>query len=343
MPPEKPIFADPESQKAAQTCARVKKEVRPTENDPLKVLPIIEQMIVEERKRWQTLRDEGLDRRSLSQEILGSEERAVSPSLVSKCLRWWGYQKLGHPPLSKNFNSILRLESGIALHRALEKLLSPMGVTEHRLIRREIDGVEMTGVIDILFRSPKSFSEIGDWQVIEIKTVSTNAFQKQLNRKNLRPDLIPTKGIITPRESDKKQVSLYLRLLEEEGLKLIGANIIYVNRDTCELKEALIPWDAITQYETSEFIEEIRKAQELIAEGKLPEGTPDSKVPCTYYCDYRHICLTGRPKAAKRKKPMPGWVRQRAKEQEEERKRIMEEAGMVQPLLGGDFEELFHK
>ncbi len=343
MSPERPIFADPESQRIARTRPRAKKEVRPTENDPLKVLPIIEQMIVEERKRWQTLRDEGLDRRSLFQEILGSEERAVSPSLVSKCLRWWGYQKLGHTPLSKNFNSILRLESGIALHRALERLLRPMGITEHRLIRREIDGVEMTGAIDILFRNPKSFSEIGNWQVIEIKTVSANAFQKQLNRKNLRPDLVPTKGIITPRESDKKQVSLYLRLLEEEGLKLIGANIVYMNRDTCELKEALILWDAITQYETSEFIEEIKKAQELIAKGKLPKGTSDSDVPCKYYCDFRHICLIGRTKTAKRKKPKPRWVRKRAKEQEEERRQIMEEAGLVQPILGGDFEELFHK
>lgn len=337
MSAEKPVFGNPESIKEAKVKPRTKKEVAPTANDPLKVLPTIEKLVVGERKRWDILRGESLDRGTLAREILGIEKDPIHPSLVSKCLRWWGYQQLGYKPIPKDLNAILRLEAGSALHQAFERLLSNMGQVEYHVTHSAQDLADMSGKIDILFRNPKLPPEIGEYQVIELKSVSNYAFKFQLNRQGLRPDLVPTKDIVAPRESDKKQIGLYLKQLDTEGKNVAGANIIYIDRNDLGLKEALIPWDPITQYEIDQFIQQIYEAQELIKQGKLPEATVDSDIPCRYYCDYRHVCDVGRPEAAKRKKPLPKEVKAMAKDYWEKKRLAMEEAGAVQPTLGGDF------
>jgi len=339
MSPERPVFGDPESIKKARTKPRAKKEVRPTEFDPLKLLPKVEEFVVEERKRWDVLRREGLDRGTLTRKILGMETDPIHPSLVSQCLRWWGYQRLGYKPYPKDFNAIMRLEAGHAYHNAFENLVSSMGSVEYHITHSEEDIADMTGRVDVLFYNPKLPPEIGNYQVIELKTVSTQAFNFQLNRKNLRRDLIPTKGIVAPREHDKKQIGLYLKQLESEGKNVASASIFYIDRDSSEVKEALIPWDETTKNEVEQFIQQIREAQELIAQGKLPEPTVDSDIPCRYYCDYRHVCDAGKPAAAKRKKPRPRWVIKKTKEEKEELKKTMEEEGLVQPTLGSDFDK----
>lgn len=342
MTPERPlIFGDSESQERAKTRPRAKKEVRPTEYDPLKILPTIERLVIKERERWETLRREKLDRGSLAQEILGTEIKRIHPSVIAKCLRWWGYSELGYKPLTKDFNAILRLQAGSALHRAFEELLSVMGPTEYHIIRSEEEDAEMTGTIDILFKNPRLDPAIANFQVIELKSVSTEAFQYQLNRAKLRRDLIPVKDIVAPRESDKKQVGLYLKQLETEGMKVACANIIYIDRNNLNLKEALVPWDPITKYEVDQFIEEIKEANRLIKMEKLPQPTVDSEIPCKYYCDYRHICDVR--KVAVRKKPKPEWVRVKTREQREKRREAMEKRGLVQPTLGGEFESLVHE
>lgn len=341
MPPEIPKFGDLKSQKEARTRPRTKKEVIPTEYDPLKVLPTIERLVVREIERWEILRREGLDRGTLAREILGTETKPIHPSLVSKCLRWWGYSKLGYKPLSKEFNAILRLKAGSAIHQAFEDLLKMMGPTEYHIIRSEEDDPEMTGTLDILFKNPRLPLKFGNFQVIELKSVSTEAFKYQLNRKKLRRDLILVKGIVAPRESDKKQVGLYLKQLEDEGKRVASANIIYIDRNNLDIKEALIPWDPITQYEVNQFIEEIEEANQLIERGELPQPTVDSDIPCRYYCDYRHVCDVRA--VAKRRVRKPSYVYKKARKEREKRRKIMEKLGSVQPTLGGDFEDLIHK
>lgn len=340
MSAERPIFGDSESIKEARTRPLAKKEVRPTEYDPLKVFPTIKRLIVEERERWAVLRREGLDRGTLAREILGLEEhKPIRPSIVSKCLRWWGYSELGYKPLSKDFNDILRMEAGIALHRRIEGLLSGMGWSEYPIPSLEIDDVEMSGTIDLLYKNPKT----NDYQVIEFKTVSHEAFVFQLNREGIRKGLVLTKGIIAPRESDKKQVGLYLKFLEKKGIKVACANIIYIDRNTTEFKEALIPWDATTRWEVDQFIEQIKEAQKLIAQNELPEATVDSEAPCKYYCEYRHACDAGKRAVARRKKPRPKRVIEMTKRERAEKRKMMERLGTVQPTLGGDFEGLVHE
>lgn len=342
MPAERPLLGDPQSIKEARTRPRARKEIQPTEYDPLRVLPTIERLVVRERERWETLRREGLDRGTLAREVLGLEgEKPIRPSLVSKCLRWWGYSELGYKPLSKDFNAILRLQAGSALHRAFEELLSVMGPTEYHIIRSEEEDAEMTGTIDILFKNPRLDPAIAHFQVIELKSVSTEAFQYQLNRAKLRRDLIPVKDIVAPRESDKKQVGLYLKQLETEGMKVACANIIYIDRNNLNLKEALVPWDPITKYEVDQFIEEIKEANRLIKMEKLPQPTVDSEIPCKYYCDYRHVCDVRA--VTKRKERKPSWVYKKAREERVERRKLMEKLGSVQSTLGGDFEGLVYE
>lgn len=342
MTPERLIFGDSESQERAKTRPRAKKEVHPTEDTPLRILPTIEKLVIGERERWEMLRREGLDRATWAQKILGTEKnKLIQPSMVSICLRWWGYSELGYKPPLKDFNTILRLETGSALHQAFENLLSSMGPTEYIIISSVGEDAEMAGKIDILFRNRTLDPAIGDYQIIELKSVSDEAFRYQLNREKLRKDLIPTKGIVAPREHDKKQVCLYLKESEEKGYKVACANIIYINRNTLELKEAIIPWDATTKYEIDQFIEEIERARNLIKQEKLPESTVDSEIPCKYYCDYRHVCDVR--KVAVRKKRKPEWVRVKTREERKKRREVMEKRGLVQPTLGGEFESLVYE
>lgn len=128
----------------------------------------------------------------------------------------------------------------------------------------------------------------------------------------------------------------------DEGKRIrycLCQHFIYINRDTGEVKEAIVGWDAVAQYDAEQLVEKIRQAKLAIERGELPEPTVESSYICSKLCPYRLYCEPGRKFVAsgieKEQKRRPPWVYRKAKEEARQKREEMERLGIVQPQLPG--------
>jgi hypothetical protein len=153
-----------------------------------------------------------------------------------------------------------------------------------------------------------------------------------------------TSLIVSPQPEHYKQVILYLWSLVKQGVDVDCGNIIYFNRDTGEMREALVPWNEMTQYDAEQLIEQIKAAKVLIDRGELPKPTVESHYVCASFCPYRIQCEYGRSDAADHQKKVartrrPAWVKKQAEQQREGRERVFAELQVTQPGLGIEISE----
>lgn len=299
--------------------------------------PIVKEAL---RQDWESWHNQSGQRRQRQEEVLRSifgetvkVPDYISPSTASLCLRWVGYEALGHPAASPTTEANLAMMTGSAAHYSILKALGRIipGREETAFTLEEED---ISGRIDFLFANPITQER----QIIEFKFVSDFAF-KQVKREGLPDYLRSTKNIYPARPEHRKQVLLYIFAKRKLGTDVACGNIIYVNRNTGEMKEALVLWDALSEQDTLEFVEKIKEAKRRIDQGQLPEPSVESGYVCEKFCPHRSGCDCGRKLAAqgvkKEQKRRSKVVYQAAKEGAERKKEQMIRAGLVQGQLPG--------
>lgn len=325
----------------------------------LLVLPAIDKAILyghrEDEMYWAVNKKK---KAAFSEDVWGISEikSYVSPSTACNCLRWVGEEAvselMGRQKAESTIDGMVILKMGSSIHWALEKILKSYlpGSTETTLTSEEVN---ISGRADILMKNPKT----GNYQLIELKSIADFAFQK-INREKLPDYLRPIPDICSPKPEHYKQVLLYLWILDKQlksqDKEIESASIIYINRDSGERKEALIPWDEITQYDAGEFVGQIVEAQKkidavlaylqenpkfdpLVVERMLPEPTVESKYICEKFCPHRLHCLPGRDAAAngikKESKKRPPQVYRLANQERSDKKERLGKLGIQQEKL----------
>jgi len=341
MTPERLVFGQIPPQEAAFRRRRAATTRKRPPNQEIYVSyqlqPLIQKILEIDWQYWQ---ENSQQRRKTQREIfktIWGEKTEIptyfSPSLVAHCLRWVGYKALGYKPAPPSPESHLVMMMGSAIHwsflRTIERQIPSRQETSFTL-----DEADLSGRIDCLIRNPKT----GEYQILEIKTVGDYPF-RQIKRKGLPPELRNTKNIYQPNPEHRNQVLLYMWAKRKEGLNVACANVIYINRNNGETKEALVIWNAKTEYDAEQLVSQVRQAKEAILRGELPQPTVESCYTCAKLCPYRGYCKYGQKFAAgqikKEQKRRPQWVYRRAKEQAAKKREKMEKLGVVQGKLPG--------
>lgn len=309
-------------------------------------VPIVEKALEAD---WESWHDQSAQRKQRQEEVLKSifgNEVAVpgyiSPSTASLCLRWVGYEALGHPAARPTTEANLAMMTGSAAHYSILKAIGRV-IPGREETAFTLEDEDISGRIDLLFTNPKTREK----QVIEFKFVSDFAF-KQVKRDNLPDYLRSTKNIYPPRPEHRKQVLLYIFAKRKEGMSVACGNIIYVNRNSGEMKEALVLWDALAEEDTLKLVEKIREAKRRIDQGQLPEPSVESAYVCEKLCPHRLNCDCGHDLAARgvrrEQHKKSRVIYQAAKEQRQRKTEEMVKLGLVQsglPGLSGEEAEKF--
>jgi len=287
--------------------------------DNMCLTPLIKIALREESKKWtnSTYKQDTLE---MLKGRWGDNARVIkyfSPSTLSFCLRWVGYQALGeYIPEERKPETEIILGLGQSGHYFIEKVLRRFGVSEMPVWNNE---AEMKGRLDFLIKNPIT----DEYQISDFKFVSSFTFKK-IKREGLPDYLRETKDIYNPGLEAKLQVQLYMWMKRQEGYNVTMGNIIYINRNNGQIKECLVPWDAVTEVEVDRFLEDLKKARECIETGKLPEPSVQSKYVCEYLCPYSKYCDFGQKFKAKQVKRssrrLPDGIRAMARKQAEERR-----------------------
>ena len=289
---------------------------------------------------WRLWQENSRQRRKTQQEIfkaIWGEGTKIpeyfSPSVVAHCLRWVGYEALGYKPAPPSPESHLVTMMGSAIHWSLLRVIEQQ-IPSRQETSFTLDEADLSGRIDCLFRNPQT----GEYQILEIKTVGDYPF-RQIKREGLPPELRNTKNIYQPSPEHRNQVLLYMWAKRKEGLNVACANIIYINRDSGRIKEALVVWDSKAEYDAEQLVAQIRQAKEAISKGELPQPTVESSYTCAKLCPYRGYCEYGQKFAAgqikKEQKRRPPWVYRQARKQATAKREEMERLGVVQSQLPG--------
>jgi len=299
--------------------------------DPYRISPLIEAVLKADKENWER---NDIVRQDIWKSIWGEEIDSLSfpPSKAAHCPRQLGYKALGYSEAPLRLESIMTMGIGTGTHIWLLRKLGFLTPGHHEIKIFDFE-TPQTGKADFVFQNPIT----SQWQVADLKTVSQAAFNK-LNRDKLPQFLRNTKNIVWPFENDLRQILLYMWILEKQGFDVGAGNIFYLNRNSGQTKEAIIPWDSQTKYQTKQYVEKLKKAREKIEKGELPEADPASEWTCQYYCDFSHHCDNGRDKAVKKKKKKrpPQWVLKQAKEERAEKEvkaEKLREAGTYQPEM----------
>lgn len=93
------------------------------------------------------------------------------------------------------------------------------------------------------------------------------------------------KNLKEPKEENVNQLQLYLHYF-----KIPKGMLLYVNKDTSELKEFVVEYDKIR---AKNLLENLKKLKKKIEANKIPERLPDfpSNWQCRY-CPFKDICKT---------------------------------------------------
>ena len=302
---------------------------KPGAFDNLRLTPLIRIALQEESRKWvnSTYKEDTL---GMLKGRWGNETELVryfSPSTLSLCLRWVGYQALGeYVPEERKPETEIILGLGQSGHYFIERVLRRFGVSEMPVWN---DEERMRGRLDFLIKNPA----IDEYQILDFKFVSSFAFKK-IKREGLPDYLRETKGIYNPGLEAKLQTQLYIWMKRENGLDVTMGNVIYINRDNGQMKECLVPWDAVAEEEVRRFLGKLDKARERIEMGELPEPSVQSKYVCEYLCPYSKYCEYGQKFKAgqvrRRSKKLPPGILTKAREQAKKRKEMMEKMGIAQ-------------
>lgn len=307
-----------------------------------RAIPMVEAALQADSRNWQ---EESANRKKQQKEILkaiwGENVELpfyISPSTASFCLRWVGYEALGYTPAPRTMKSNLAMMIGSASHYSLLRAIGRAipGLQETSFTIEEDD---LSGRVDFLFRNPRT----NEYQILEFKFTSDFGF-RQVTREKLPDYLRSTKGVFQPQPEHRKQVLLYMYAKRKEGLDIACANVVYIDKNTGEMKDALVVWDALAEFDASELVSGIKEAKTQIERKELPEPTVESAHVCERFCPYRVKCEHGQRFAAgevrREQKRRPKIVYQKAKEQREAKRRRMEEQGLVQGQLPGFMQNL---
>lgn len=322
-----------------QRTKKAKKEA-PDPYQPCRFLPIFEEALRTDWYYWQERSQLDQDFRSeFAEMVFGPGVEIgwhISITDAGQCLRQVGYkilgEKLGISPSPR--------------HDLEGPVIGQIGSSSHygflRLTQRFLEGereglfrfykeplVYFSGRTDFFFHNPRT----GEWQVVEYKTVGNHAF------KSLKADKLPNRlktigRICSSRPEDYKQVLLYMWAKAQQGYQIGWANIIYINRDSGELKEFMVPWDEKSKQEADQLVEQIRGARNQIDQGILPEPTVESPGVCKFLCDYAHHCDKRKATPGKIGKP-PEWAIRRSKEKRIKQTKEIEKAGFDKVRLPG--------
>lgn len=246
-----------------------------------------------------------------------------SPSIAAICLRWDGYQRLGvaEAKEEKGLRAVLPAVMGTAIHRALAQILqrqygSQILPSEEGLI---IEEPEMSGRMDYIYRNPLTKKN----QLWEVKTVSSFIF-KQIKRDGFIPDYLKRMPGVYPlnKVENRRQVLIYLAGLDGTDRECEMANVLYISRDSGEVKEAVLFWDDATRFEAGEYMKQIKEAQEYTdtnLDPPLPTIAAESKsFYCGRVCPFRDKCEYAAEFVGKamRRRDIPIGVRMQAKRQD---------------------------
>lgn len=278
-----------------------------------------------QRKRW------GDTQRKILKKNWGENENplfTISPSTASNCLRWAGYELSNLKPRPPEFKDSLAKMIGSGAHRDIINKLRGYGIGELNLATSEDP---ISGRLDFIFKNPAT----QEWQIVDFKFTNDFGF-KQITRDGV-PDYLRNSKTYSPSKEARKQILLYMFLARKQGYKVEFGNVIYLNKNTGDVKECLIPWDSVAEHDTNLFLEEIRSAYKTMSEGNLPEPSVESPHICARFCPYTTHCDYGQRFAAgeikKQKKRRPAWVMKQAKQKAAIKREKMEKAGIVQPEL----------
>ena len=348
MTPEGLVFGRIPPQEAAfRRRSGAAREERPPSQEiyaPYRLGPLIQKILEADWQYWQeNSRQKKEVRREIFRAVWGEDAKIpeyFSPSVIAHCLRWVGYEALRYKPAPPTPEAHLVTMMGSAIHwsflRAIEQQIPSRQETSFT-----VDEVDLSGRIDCLFKNPQT----EEYQILEIKTVGDYPF-RQIKREGLPSELRNTKNIYQPSPEHRNQVLLYMWAKRKGGLNVACANIIYINRDSGEIKEALVVWDAKSEYDAKQLVAQVRQAKEAILRKELPQPTVESSYTCAKLCPYRGYCEYGQKFAArqikKEQRRRPQWVYRRAREEAERKREEMEKLGVVQAQLPG-WEEALEK
>jgi len=335
--PEKIEFGKPPLEDAARLRRKREKGARQAENlevyGPYCLGPLIREAVLEDSERYREGRGQfRAESNKILQKVWGEDVALpdrVSPSTIANCLRWVGYEELGFKPAPRTFEAEMGMKLGGAGHYAILNILRRFGIKEQVVLE---DETGISGRLDFIFRHPVT----GEYQVLDLKFPGDWGF-KQIKREGLPEYLKKTKKIYNPSHEARLQLLIYMGVKRRERLNVTMGNIIYINRDNGKMKECIVPWDALAEYDMKEFLENLAEAREKIQRKKLPEPTVVSEYVCKSFCPYSQHCEEGKQflaeKIKKGKKRRPLWVYREAREQAEKRRQKMIESGFVQPEL----------
>lgn len=295
--------------------------------------PLIQKAVIVDAQQFRagsSRRDE--TRNNILQSVWGSANEntvKISPSTAANCLRWIGYKALGYTGSPQPFEAELGLMIASAAHYSLLRKLKDFGLSEQSLIDEE-HGI--SGRLDFLIKNPKT----SEWQIADFKFVSDYGF-RQVKREGIAKSLKNTKGIYNPSPEARLQIIMYMWMQRNEGFNVSMGNVVYINKNSGKIKEALVPWDALAEYDIKDFLEKIRVASDQIKKGELPVPTVASEHICASFCPYRIYCEYGQEFAAGRVRResnrRPNWVYVKAREEATKAREKMEKLGLVQPQL----------
>jgi len=299
---------------------------------------VLEEALKQEEKKWQQGEKQNLEQqREILEAIWGKGveiPQYISPSTASMCLRWVGYEALNlYPPTPAGPEQRLTMMIGSAAHFSILRMLEK-AIRGRQETTFTVEEDNLSGRVDYFFRNPAT----GHYQIVEFKTVGRFAF-KQITREKLPSYLRSERENYCPQPEHYNQVLLYMWAKRKQGLEVDCANIIYVNRDNGEIKEALVVWNDVTKYDASQLVEKIQEAKACIEKGQLPKPSVESPHICSGFCPYRTHCNYGSEFAAglvrREQKRRPRAVYHMLRGQLNEQRRMMEEKGLFQPALPG--------
>lgn len=299
--------------------------------------PLIREAVLADADEYREGRSETrVESERILQKVWGetaSLPRYLHPSIISRCLKWAGYEaledELDLKPAARTFEAEMGMKIGSAAHFSLLRILRKFGVQEQTVLQDE-SGI--SGRLDFMLKNPVT----EEYQILDLKFTGDWAFRK-VQRDGLPDYLRKTKGIYNPRPEDKLQLLIYMWGRRQEGLNVAMGNIVYINRDSGKMKESIVPWDAGAEHEMTLFLDELEKARKSIKRGELPKPTVVSTYICAAMCPYRLHCDYGQKFAAgkikKEKKKRPTGVYRKARRQAEEKREMMERLRIVQAEL----------
>lgn len=251
----------------------------------------------------------------------------ISPSIASECFRWWGYEILGYEPRPNTFESELSMMAGSAFHSYIERKLAPFGKSEETITYGK--NKEISGRLDFFMLNPK----LKVYQIWDFKLFSSFAFNK-LSKADLPEELKDLKTAVQPNPEHRLQILTYMAAKRAEGKEVDCGNVIYINRDTWDMKEGLVFWDENAERDVAEFVEKGDEAFDRVKKGELPEPSVVSPYICGSFCPFNIYCDYGKQFAsengAKKKggngySKMPRWLKKKIEVESDWRQKEREE------------------